>query len=118
VTSLDKKITVAVMIIALLAGGAVLYRRLTTAPGEQAIIEVDNKQVQTIELDPAAGKQTVVVTGVRGDSFIEVDGAFVRMIDSACPDKVCVHQGRKSLPGDAIVCLPNRVVIKIPGIGR
>jgi len=117
-TSLDKKIAIAVLIIAVLAGGVVLYRRLTVAPGEKAVIEVDNQAVQTVLLDPNREKQVITVQGVRGDSIIEVDGQFVRMVDSACPDKVCVHMGRKSQPGDVITCIPNRVVIKIPGIAR
>lgn len=117
-TSLDKKITIAVLIIALLAGSAVLYRRFTVAPGEKAIIEVDNQPVQTIQLDPNAKKLVITIAGVRGDSIIEVNGQFIRMIDSACSDKICVHQGRKSQPGDAIVCIPNRVTIKIPGLRR
>lgn len=117
-TSLDKKIVIGVLAVALLAGGALLYRQLTTAQGERAVIEVDNLPVQTILLDPSAEKRTIKVTGVRGESIVEVDGQFVRMVDSACPDKVCVHAGRKSRPGDAIVCLPNRVVIKIPSLRR
>lgn len=117
-TSLDKKIAIAVLIIALLAGGVVLYRRFTVAPGEKAVIEVDNEPVQTVQLDPDAAKQVITIAGVRGDSIIEIEGQFIRMIDSACPDKVCVYQGRKSQPGDAIVCIPNRVTIKIPGLRR
>ncbi|MBS3949852.1 MAG: NusG domain II-containing protein, partial [Peptococcaceae bacterium] len=105
-------------IIAVLAGGAVLYRRFTAALGEKAVIEVDNQPVQTVRLDPNAEKQIITVVGVRGDSLIEVDGQFIRMTGSACPDKICIHQGRKSQPGDAIVCIPNRVTIKIPGLGR
>lgn len=116
-TSLDKKIAIVVLVMALLAGGVVLYRRLTAPVGEQAIIEVDNKPVKSVVLDPAAERQTIVIAGVRGDSIIEVDGATIRMVDSACPDKVCVHMGVKSRPGDVITCIPNRVVIKIPGLG-
>ena len=117
-TSLDKKIAIAVLIIAVLAGGAVLYRHFTAAPGEKAVIEVDNVPVQTVQLEPNAEKLIVTIAGVKGDSIVEVNGQFIRMVESACPDKVCVHMGRKSLPGDVITCIPNRVVIKIPGIGR
>lgn len=114
-TSLDKKVTLAVLVIALLAGGAVLYRRLVVPPGDRAIIEVSNRQVQTVPLGPLVQKRQLTVQGVNGESVLEVDGEFIRMIESACPDKVCVHMGRKSRPGDIIVCLPNRVVVKIEG---
>lgn len=112
-TSLDKKIMLAVLIIALLAGGAVIYRHLLSPQGQQAVVEVDNVPIQTIPLRTSEEKYTITVQGVIGESFVEVDGETVRMIDSACPDKLCVHMGAKSQIGDAIVCLPNRVVIKI-----
>jgi hypothetical protein len=35
---------------------------------------------------------------------------FVR---SDCPDKICVHMGFLSLPGQSAVCLPNRVVLRV-----
>ena len=32
---------------------------------------------------------------------------------ASCPDKVCVHQGKQSLEGGTIVCLPNRMIVQI-----
>ncbi|HRR92028.1 MAG TPA: NusG domain II-containing protein [bacterium] len=39
----------------------------------------------------------------------------VRILSSPCPDKLCVKQGYISESGQVIICLPNRVVIKIEG---
>lgn len=33
--------------------------------------------------------------------------------EASCPDKQCMKQGKISKPGEMLVCLPNRVVIKI-----
>ena len=33
--------------------------------------------------------------------------------EASCPDKQCVKQGKISKAGEMLVCLPNRVVIKI-----
>lgn len=115
ITSLDKKVTIVILVIALLAGGMVLYRRFVVPQGERAVIEVNNRRVQTVPLGPHMEKRQITVQGVNGASLLEVDGAFIRMVESACPDKVCIHMGRKSQPGDVIVCLPNRVVVKIEG---
>lgn len=46
---------------------------------------------------------------------IEISNGTVRMIDADCPDKICIHTGRISDTGRAIVCLPNRVVVSISG---
>jgi len=59
--------------------------------------------------------EELTVRGFEGDSYLEISGGKVRMIDSACPDKLCVKSGWISRQGESIVCLPNRVVIEITG---
>ncbi|MDR1687901.1 MAG: NusG domain II-containing protein [Clostridiales bacterium] len=49
--------------------------------------------------------------------FSVKDGA-VAFIESDCPDKVCVHSGYLKIPGQAAVCLPNRVSLRIEGTGE
>lgn len=39
-----------------------------------------------------------------GEAYIE---------EASCPDKQCVKQGRIRKTGEMLVCLPNRVVVKI-----
>ena len=39
-----------------------------------------------------------------GEAYIE---------EASCPDKQCMKQGKISKAGEMLVCLPNRVVIKI-----
>lgn len=48
-------------------------------------------------------------------NHIEISGGAVRMIWADCPDKLCIHQGEAHLSGRRIVCLPNRVEIRIEG---
>lgn len=45
---------------------------------------------------------------------IAVSGGRISGVDSDCPDRICVNQGAIDRPGIPIVCVPNRVVIKIP----
>ena len=33
--------------------------------------------------------------------------------EASCPDKQCMKQGKISRAGEMLVCLPNRVVVKI-----
>lgn len=106
---------VVVLIVALVSGAAVLAFRHFSALGERAVIEVENRVVWTVTLTSGAEPRQLVVQGPLGDSLIGVDGPHIFMIESACPDKVCVHMGRKSRAGEVIVCLPNRVVIRILG---
>jgi hypothetical protein len=57
------------------------------------------------------------VRGWQGESVLEIRDGRVRMVESACPDKLCVRTGWISRPGESIVCLPNRVVLEIMASG-
>lgn len=78
-----------------------------------AVIEVSGKLFQKISLGQSGARLEIRVPGNLGESIVEVDRDKVRMIYSPCPDKDCMRQGWVSRPGQMIVCLPNRVVIKI-----
>jgi len=46
---------------------------------------------------------------------VEIRGGTVRVIDSPCPDKICIAAGAISRTGQFIACLPNRVSIALEG---
>lgn len=48
-------------------------------------------------------------------STVEFKDGKVRIEDADCPDKICVKTGWISKPGEMIVCLPYRIIIKISG---
>lgn len=57
-----------------------------------------------------------------GEFEEEVSGCTVKLSDgkvsvssATCPDKVCVRTGEISKSGEIIVCVPNRVSVKISG---
>ena len=39
----------------------------------------------------------------------------IEVLHSNCPQGICKHQGWISRPGQSIVCVPNHVLIEIPG---
>lgn len=55
------------------------------------------------------------VPGPLGATRLEVRGGRVRVLSSPCPHQVCRHGGWIGEPGDLLVCLPNAVVVRIPG---
>ncbi len=57
--------------------------------------------------------QLVQVPGPRGVTSVMIDRNGVRVLASPCPGKECVHSGIVRRSGQMIVCVPNRVVIKI-----
>ncbi|MFR3753623.1 MAG: NusG domain II-containing protein [Enterocloster sp.] len=43
-----------------------------------------------------------------GTNHLIVKDGEIWCSEASCPDKVCVHQGKKHLSSDTIVCLPNQ----------
>lgn len=53
--------------------------------------------------------------GPRGDTVVAISGGTVRVVDSPCPDKICVAAGAISRTGQFVACLPNRVSVSLEG---
>ena len=47
------------------------------------------------------------IQGAIGVTTFEIKDGKIRIIDSPCPNKICIHQGWDS----PLVCLPNNIVI-------
>ena len=54
------------------------------------------------------------VEGAIGPTTFEIKNKSVHIIDSACPNKNCVHQGW----ANPLVCLPNKVIITYENTGE
>lgn len=81
--------------------------------GAVARISADGDTVAVIALDTAAdGKLSY--SEIPSAQF-EIQNHQIRFIDAECPDKLCERTGWISRPGEAAVCLPNRIVIRIEG---
>lgn len=86
---------------------------LHRAPAVTAQITVDGQVAETLDLS----KDTeLTITGAGGGTnhLIVKDGE-IWCSEASCPDKVCVHQGKKHLNSDTIVCLPNKMIVTITG---
>ena len=55
------------------------------------------------------------IKGENGFLVLEIKNKKVRVIKSTCRNKICIKTGWISKEGESIVCVPNRVIIKILG---
>ena len=46
-------------------------------------------------------------------NILTIKGGKASMVEAGCPDLLCVHQMDISMNGEQIVCLPNKVVVKV-----
>ena len=50
---------------------------------------------------------------IDGKNTVRIENGQAYMYYADCPDKLCVHQGKTSSKNKSIICLPNRIVVRI-----
>ena len=101
----------AVLISLLAIGGFSLYAYAGRSGAGEAVIEASGSQwIYSLNSD-----RRETVTGPLGVTVIAIQGGRAMILDSPCPDKLCVHMPAVSKPGQWIACLPNRVFVRIRG---
>lgn len=107
----DLLLILALMALAAALGGG--YYRKHRAPALRAEVMVDGELVETLEL---SGNQEVTIFGAGGGmNRLVVEDGTIWCEEASCPDKVCIRQGKQSQDGGQIVCLPNRMFVKVTG---
>jgi len=101
-------------VLVLLTAAVIALAMPKTAGGrpERAEVEAAGAIVATLDL---ARDGVGEVKGPLGVTRIEVRGGRVRVLSSPCPRQACRHGGWIGVPGEMIVCLPNEIVIRLPG---
>ena len=74
-----------------------------------AQIMLDGETVETVALASLQGEETRTVNGC----VIVLSPTGVRVEDADCPDRLCVKTGTITRSGEAIACVPNRVVVTL-----
>jgi len=67
---------------------------------------------------PLDRDRKIRAAGPLGVTDIVIEHGTVRVVDSPCPTKVCVHTGAVDRTGAQIACLPNRVLVTVEGRPR
>ena len=50
-----------------------------------------------------------------GTNILVIEDGKAYLSDANCPDKLCVHQGKISMTGETITCLPNKLTVTVFG---
>ena len=78
--------------------------------GSQIVITVDGEEYGTYSL---LEEQTITIEQGDAKNMIEIKGGKAYMTYASCPDQLCVDQNEISFDKEAIICLPNKVVITV-----
>ncbi len=99
--------------------GAMIYaQRLGWSPSSgatlQAVVRVGDQVVAAPEL---ARDTTITIHGAASELTVVVEGGAARIRDAGCPLGICERMGPVSRPGQALVCAPNKVLVRVRQTG-
>lgn len=89
-------------------------KNIVYSENNKAMIYSDNKLVGEYVLSKDFQDEFTIKTE-NGYNTIKIENKKIWIKDADCPDKYCQHQGEISGDGQVIVCLPNKLLIKIVG---
>ena len=103
-----------VLILALLFVGLFSFFaiRLTRGVGDTVLVTINGERVAEY---PLSDDGEYSING--GSNILIISEGAAYMLEASCPDKLCVNQGKISMSGERIVCLPNKIMIEILGDG-
>ncbi len=105
-----KKSDVILIITILIISSLIMLIWFKKKEGNKAIVYYDSKAILQLDL-----KQNGIyeVEGAKGKVKIEVNSHGVRVVAENSPYHICSRQGYIKKSYETIVCLPNKIVIKI-----
>ena len=95
--------------------GSIFVSDVIFEAGESVSVYVDGKEVYRLSL---SDNRTVEVQGPLGPTVIKAEKGHAFIQKAPCPYRTCIKMGKISRSGDIIVCIPNRIVVKIEGKDR
>lgn len=112
-----KKTAVFITILLALTAAACILAILCPSPKKGSCIAdiyQDGKLLTSIPLDQVQESYRFTVTGAEQCfNEIEVRPGSIGIVNASCPDKLCIHQGFVDDSALPVVCLPNKLVIRM-----
>ncbi|MBR3601075.1 MAG: NusG domain II-containing protein [Lachnospiraceae bacterium] len=91
--------------------GVVFWIKTGTEEGNLVVVYREGEKIRELSLD----KNTEIFIENSYTNKLVVKDKKVAIVESDCPGMDCVHSGWISGKGRSLVCLPNRVEIRIEG---
>ncbi len=96
-----------ISIIVLIAVFLLVFMNYSKKQGNVIIVTIDDEIYETYDLN-----QDITVNLHTGNTLVIKDNtAYVS--ESNCRDKICINQGKISIVGETIICLPHKLVIEV-----
>lgn len=103
----DIKLIIAILFFIILLFSLTIFRKKSSF----ANVYYENELLLKIDLSI---NNTYEVSGDNGKVVIEVLNNQIRVVEENSPYHLCSKQGFVSKSGESIICLPNKIIIKLP----
>lgn len=113
-TRADRLLILFLTLASSIALAILFFGRTESQQTVQVSIQVDGKEIDHFSLAEAEGRTMRYKTSY-GCNVVKIEQGKISVFEADCPDKLCVHQGRISRPGQILVCLPNRFLVELRG---
>ena len=107
-----KKLDFLIIIIALVLAGIFLIITLNGKRGNTVEIVVDGEVTASFTMDSDTEYR---VETDQGWNIVRIKGGYVTVIESDCPNQICVKHKEISKSGESIICLPHKMIVRITG---
>lgn len=89
---------------------ALLYMNLNKKAGDKVLVTVNGQVYKELSLNKDAQLEIV---GDFGNNILEIKDGYADITSATCNDGICVHSNKISNNNETIVCLPNKVIVKV-----
>jgi len=79
---------------------------------KMVIVELSGKVYGVYDLN---SDRIMDLKGPQSRVKINIENGYVFVLESGCPQKICKRMGKKNRINELIVCIPNRLLIRIEG---
>lgn len=100
----DFKMVVLVILMVVLVICTINY---TSKAGNYAIIYINGEVYKEVKLTKS------MEVNVNNTNTLMVENGYAYITFANCPDKLCMKQGKINKTDESIVCLPNKINVKI-----
>ena len=107
---MKKRDIILIASVLIVAAALFLVLEMTKEAGARVIVKIDGQEVAEYSLEENG---THPLNG--GTNILVIEDGKAYLSDATCPDKLCVHQGKISMTGETITCLPNKLTVTVYG---
>lgn len=109
------KADIVIIISSLVLSVLILTFSLNNHSPKDCVVEVNGKEIARYSLEQIQGEKTVEIDNEFGKNVIVIDNNGAKITQSSCPDGLEIKSGKITKSGQSLICLPNRLVVRLEG---